>query len=281
MDYYRNKIALVTGGASGIGRELTRALARRGARVVCADINDDGARQTVACLDSDRGSARAAHLDVTREGEVNRLVDETVTRYGRLDLMFNNAGIGIGGEFRDMTTSHWHSIVEVNLWGTIYGTAAAYRVMIKQGSGSIVNMASIAGLLPVPTLAAYATVKHAVVGLSTSIRPEAADFGVRVIAVCPGAVNTGLFKTTPILGADKEDLLERFPFVMDVQKVVPKILHGVRKNRALIVFPLSNTLLWRFYRLWPAAVAPLSLKMVRNFRRFRKDVPKDLSGDEQ
>jgi NAD(P)-dependent dehydrogenase (short-subunit alcohol dehydrogenase family) len=281
MDYYRNKIALVTGGASGIGRELTRALCRRGATVVCADINVNGARQTVASVDRDRGSAHAVYLDVTREHEVNRIVDETVTRYGRLDCMFNNAGIGIGGEFRDMTTSHWLSIIQVNLWGTIYGTAAAYRVMIKQGSGSIVNMASIAGLLPVPTLAAYATVKHAVVGLSTSIRPEAADLGVRVIVVCPGAVDTGLFKTTPVLGADKDDLLERFPFVMDVGRVVPKILHGVRKNRAVIVFPLSNSLLWRFYRLWPAAVAPLSLMMVRNFRKFRKDGPKDRSGAEQ
>ena len=271
MDHYRNKIALVTGGASGIGRGLTEALARRGATVVCADINADGAQKTVSSIQRGRGSARAARLDVTREDEVNRIVDETVARYGRLDFMFNNAGIGIGGEFRDTTTEHWRRIIQVNLWGAIYGTTAAYRVMIRQGFGTIVNMASIAGLLPIPTLAAYAAVKHAVVGLSISIRPEAADLGVRVCVVCPGAVDTGLFKTTPILGADKEGLLERFPFVMDVETAVPKILRGVRRNKAVIVFPLSNCLLWRFYRMWPAAVAPLSLKMVRDFRKFRKE----------
>ncbi len=275
MEYYRNKVALVTGGASGIGRALTQTLCRRGATVVCADIDAGTAKQTVSSAGRHRGSAQAANLDVTREDEVNRIVDETVARYGRLDFMFNNAGIGIGGEFRDMTTDHWRRIIEVNLWSTIYGTAAAYRVMIKQGFGSIVNMASIAGLLPVPTLAAYATVKHAVVGLSTSIRPEAADFGVRVIVVCPGAVDTGLFKTTPILGADRGALLERFPFVMDVGQAAPRILRGVRRNKALIVFPLSNTLLWRFYRLWPAAVAPLSLKMVRDFRKFGKEGRED------
>jgi NAD(P)-dependent dehydrogenase (short-subunit alcohol dehydrogenase family) len=273
MDYYRNKIALVTGGASGIGRALTRALARLGATVVCADIDIDGARETVSALGPGRGSARAVELDVTRENEVSRIVEETASTYGRLDLMFNNAGIGIGGEFRDMTTDHWRRIVEVNLWGTIYGTAAAYRVMIGQGFGSIVNMASIAGLLPVPTLSAYAAVKHAVVGLSTSLRPEAADLGVHVIVVCPGAVNTGLFRTTPILGADREDLMARFPFVMEVDEVVPRILAGVRKNKAVVVFPLSNSLLWRFYRLWPAAVAPLSLLMARDFRKFRKEGP--------
>ncbi len=198
MDFYRNKIALVTGGASGIGRALTETLCRRGATVVCADVNIEGARETVSLIGREPGSAEAAYLDVTREDEVNRIVDETVARHGRLDFMFNNAGIGIGGEFRDMTTDHWRRIVQVNLWGTIYGTTAAYRAMTKQGSGSIVNMASIAGLLPVPTLAAYSTVKHAVVGLSISIRPEAADFGVRINVVCPGAVDTGLFKTTPI-----------------------------------------------------------------------------------
>ena len=275
MDFYRNKIALVTGGASGIGRALTKTLCRRGATVVCADINVDGARKTVSSIGRDRGSPQAAYLDVTREDEVNRIVDETVARHGRLDFMFNNAGIGIGGEFRDMTTDHWRRIVQVNLWGTIYGTTAAYRAMTTQGSGSIVNMASIAGLLPVPTLAAYATVKHAVVGLSISIRPEAADFGVQINVVCPGAVDTGLFKTTPILGADKQELLERFPFVMSVEQAVPKILRGVRRNKAVIVFPLSNSLLWRFYRLWPTAVAPLSLRMVRDFRKFREEEPKN------
>jgi NAD(P)-dependent dehydrogenase (short-subunit alcohol dehydrogenase family) len=271
MKVFKDKIAVVTGGASGIGRALTGALCRDGATVVCADIDEKGAGRAVREIVSAGGRAMAAHLDVTRRHQVARVVGRTVREFGRLDLMFNNAGVGIVGEVRDMTADHWRRVVDVNLWGAINGTLAAYPVMIGQGAGAIVNIASIAGLLPVPALAAYAAAKHAVVGLSTSMRPEAADLGVQVSVACPGAVDTPLFRTAEILGADREELFRRFPFVMDVDRAAAKILRGVKRNKGVIVFPLSNVLLWRFYRLWPAAVAPLSLKMARQFRRLRKE----------
>jgi short-subunit dehydrogenase len=185
--------------------------------------------------------------------------------------MFNNAGIGIGGEFRDMTTDHWRRIVEVNLWGVIYGTMAAYRVMRRQRSGSIVNTASMAGLVPVPALSSYAATKHAVVGLSVSLAPEAADLGVRVHVVCPGGIDTPIFDRSEILGNGDWDSLMKIPFIMNVDKAAEKILSGVRKKKAIIVFPFSSVLLWHLYRLLPAAVAPFSLKMVREFRKVRKD----------
>jgi len=271
MDYYHGKVALVTGSASGLGRALAGSLCRRGATVVCADIDMDGAEKTVSLVGQSGGAAEAVRLDVTREDEVNRIVDETAARHGRLDLMFNNAGVGVGGEFRDMTTDHWRRIVEVNLWGVIYGTAAAYRVMRRQGFGAIVNTASMAGLVPVPALSAYATTKHAIVGLSVSLAPEATDLGVRVHVVCPGGIKTPLFENVEVLGLRDKNALMNFPFLMDVDKAAAKILLGVKKNRRVIVFPASSTLLWYVYRLFPAAVAPFSLKMIREFRKARHD----------
>jgi NAD(P)-dependent dehydrogenase (short-subunit alcohol dehydrogenase family) len=271
MRTYRDKIAVVTGGASGIGRALVKALCGRGATVICADINTEAADRTVEEIVSAGGTARAVRLDVTRENQVMAVVRKTMRDYGRLDFMFNNAGIGIGGEVRDMDGGHWRRIMAVNLWGTIYGTLAAYSAMTRQGSGTIVNTASIAGLVPVPTLAAYAAGKHAIVGLSTSLRPEAADLGVQVNVVCPGAVRTPLFETAEMVGADTRALTDRFPFVIEPDVAASKILRGVEKNKAIIVFPLSNLVLWRFYRFLPWAVAPLSLKMAREFRKFRRE----------
>jgi short-subunit dehydrogenase len=107
--------------------------------------------------------------------------------------MLNNAGIALGGEVRDMDLEHWRRILDVNLWGVIHGTTAAYQVMVKQGFGHIVNTASLGGLIPEPMATAYATTKHAVVGLSTSLRAEAAELRVKVSVVCPGFVQTRTF----------------------------------------------------------------------------------------
>jgi NAD(P)-dependent dehydrogenase (short-subunit alcohol dehydrogenase family) len=130
MNYLKNKVAIVTGGASGIGRALCEQLGRRGAAaIVVADINAEGAQEVAAT----NRRAQAMHVDVSREGDVQELVDKTVSQHGRLDLMFNNAGVTICGEVRDLTLDHWRRMLDVNLWGVIYGATAAYQVMVKQG----------------------------------------------------------------------------------------------------------------------------------------------------
>jgi NAD(P)-dependent dehydrogenase (short-subunit alcohol dehydrogenase family) len=172
---FENKIAIVTGGASGIGRALCQELAQRGARVVVADINAPAAHQVASALTGAHQQAVSACVDVSQEQSVQTLVYETVAQYGRLDYMFNNAGIGLVADLRDMTLEHWRRIVDINLWGVIYGTTAAYHIMLQQGAGHIVNTASAAGLFPSAALGtAYTATKHAVVGLSTAFRPEAA-----------------------------------------------------------------------------------------------------------
>ncbi len=136
MNRFKDKVAIVTGGASGIGRELCRQLGGHGATVIVADVNREGAEEAASSIaGSTAGRARAAHLDVTDAEEVRKLIRDTAAEFGRLDYMFNNAGIAIGGDARDMDWEHWRRILDINLMGVIYGSRAAYSVMVEQGFG--------------------------------------------------------------------------------------------------------------------------------------------------
>src|SRR5262245_39734519 len=172
MTALQHQVAIVTGGASGIGRALCQALAARGVTVVVADINAAGAEQVATEICSRGGQAAAHQVDVADADSVSRLVQDTVAVHQRLDYIFNNAGIAVTADARDLGLEHWRRVIDVNLLGVIYGVQAAYPVMARQGYGHIVNTASLAGLLAYPTNLPYATTKHAVVGLSLSLRPE-------------------------------------------------------------------------------------------------------------
>ncbi len=208
MSIFKDKIAIVTGGASGIGAALARDLARHGADVLLADIQIDAALGVAAKITASGGRAAAHYVDVTDSEAVARLVARIAAEKGRLDYMFNNAGIAVIGEFRDLPAADWKRMLDINVSGVFAGTAAAYAVMIRQGSGHIVNTASVAGLVPSPGFAAYSASKHAVVGLSTSLRAEAAGYGVKVSAVCPGFVRTPIFDSKTV-GMRKQERSRR------------------------------------------------------------------------
>ena len=195
------KIAIITGGASGIGKALGTELFLLGAHVVLADVDgsdaESVAHEQTAHASTDTGSVVGAQLDVRNASEFQAVVDETIERHGRLDLLFNNAGISMGGETHDMDIAHWDRIIDVNIRGVVNGVQAAYPRMIAQGQGHIVNTASGAGLAPAPLTVAYTTTKYAVVGLSTCLRPEAAVHGVRVSVLCPGPVDTPILDRGP------------------------------------------------------------------------------------
>jgi NAD(P)-dependent dehydrogenase (short-subunit alcohol dehydrogenase family) len=249
--------AVVTGGGSGIGKALSLAMAARGARVVVTDVNEEAARSVAAECGP---SAVARRLDVRDADAVRAVIEESAAITGKLDYLFNNAGIGVGGEIQDLSLAHWDRILDVNVRGVIHGVVAAYPIMLRQRSGHIVNTASLAGLGAAPLLTPYSMTKHAVVGLSVSLRAEAAALGVRVSALCPAAIET------PILDSDNPSDLAPTPWRPDLRRFLTKVagppypvdklaveaLAAIDRNEGVIVIPGRARLLWRLGRLLPA-----------------------------
>ena len=256
MHGYQDRVAVVTGGASGIGRALCERLGREGAVVLVADVAAEGAEAVAEGIRQAGGRAEAVAVDVRDAAQVEALVARAFDGHGRLDLMVNNAGIALAGEVHTVTLDEWDRILDVNLKGVIHGVHAAYPRMMAQGFGQVVNMASYLGLVPMPGLAAYAMTKHAVLGLSLSLRAEAAARGVKVTVVCPGFVRTPLLEGGPVRGleaADPADALKQvWPFpLMEPDALVEEVLRGLARNQPLIVTPRPARIMWRVYRFFP------------------------------
>lgn len=267
MDYFHDKTAIVTGGASGIGRAICEALGRQGARVVVSDIDLNGAEKVAEAVRAGGSPATAAGTDVAKRAEVMTLVEKIVSDHGRLDFMFNNAGITVVGETYNMTEQDWRRIMEVNLFGVIHGVEGAYPVMVKQGFGHIVNTASLAGLAPFPLSTIYSSTKHAVVALSLCLRMEAARLGVNVSVVCPGFVETNIPNAAEYRGVSKDMLMARAPRKwLPPERAARVILRGVEKNRSVIIFPFSARMAWIIARYFPWLMLKLGDRALHKFR---------------
>ena len=187
------KIALITGGSSGIGRETAVLFAQHGAKLAIADLNPDGGQETVQMVTGTGGQAFFVQADVSQAAQVENMVNRVVAEYGRLDIAFNNAGIdGIPVRTADSTEDEYDRIMAVNAKGVWLCLKYELQQMLLQGGGTIINTASVAGLIGAHSMSAYAASKHAVVGLTKTAAVEYAGKGIRVNAVCPAIIRTAM-----------------------------------------------------------------------------------------
>jgi NAD(P)-dependent dehydrogenase (short-subunit alcohol dehydrogenase family) len=246
--------ALVTGAGSGIGRATSMMLAREGVRVHAVDI-DPARTDSVAAEIAGSGHAAEGHaVDVADPVAVSGLADALHARGERIDILVNSAGILATGPVEEIALAEWQRVFGVNLFGAVHTIRAFAPRMLERGAGHIVNVASLAGLVPFPCVVPYVASKHALLGMSEAMCLELAHRGVIVTAVCPGAVRTALYTAKPMTlpGRARErivDLIDRH--AMPPSLVARDIVRAVRKRRALVVRAGLARPLWTFYRLAP------------------------------
>jgi NAD(P)-dependent dehydrogenase (short-subunit alcohol dehydrogenase family) len=267
------KVAFVTGGASGIGAALTAELVRGGAQVWIADRQIVRAQELAQGLSHDGGKVHAIELDVRDAAAFERAVADAVQESGRIDYLFNNAGIGVSGEVDSYSLADWNDVFDVNLHGVVHGIQAVYPVMIRQGFGHIVNTASMAGLTATVGQTSYSASKHAVVAISRSMRIEAERHGIRVSALCPGVIRTpiltgGEYGRIGQPGVSADEYLEAWERLrpMEADEFAKRVLKGVLRNDATIIVPAWWKTLWYLDRLAPAVSLRL-LKVVLKRQR--------------
>ena len=260
------KVAIVTGGASGIGRALSEELARRGVEVVVADRQADVAAQVADGIARNGGRATAAELDVRSFEAFERMVHDARRRAGRIDYLFNNAGIVVGGEMITYGLADWNDVLDVNVRGVVHGVQAVYPIMREQGSGHIINTASVAGLTPAPE-GSYTMSKWAVVGLSRALRVEGRLYGVRCSVLCPGAVRTPILtgghfgRMNMSISSDQIMQIWERMRPMAPAELARRALDDVERDRPVIIYPRWWRLLWYMERFAPS----LSIRLWQRF----------------
>jgi NAD(P)-dependent dehydrogenase (short-subunit alcohol dehydrogenase family) len=238
---------------------------------LCTDIDAEAAERTASALGT---RARSARLDVTDAEAVQAVVDDVVDGAGRLDLMFNNAGIVWGGDSELLTLDQWNAIIDVNIRGVVHGVAAAYPQMIKQGHGHIINTASMAGLTAAGQITSYVMTKHAIVGLSLALRSEAAAHGIGVLAVCPSAIETPLLDKGAVGGFDGRNYFlqgQATKSAYPADRLAQDILKAVQRNKALLVKPRSAHAQWLFARLAPGLMQRASIRFIAGQRSHQAE----------
>ncbi|WP_262745227.1 3-hydroxybutyrate dehydrogenase [Clostridioides difficile] len=190
----KDKVVFVTGAASGIGKQIAESFLKNGAKVMFSDINQEALNNTITELQKKGYDCMSVKCDVTKEEEINHAIDKTVEKYGRLDILINNAGLQHVSMIEDFPTDKFEFMIKIMLTAPFIATKKAFPIMKKQGFGRIINMASINGVIGFAGKAAYNSAKHGLIGLTKVAALEAADSGITVNALCPGYVDTPLVR---------------------------------------------------------------------------------------
>ena len=260
----RGRVALVTGAGSGIGRASALAFAGRGADLALCDVNEAGLAQTAEAARAIGREVLAERVDVAEAAAMEAFAARVHGRWPAVDVLMNNAGVGLGASFQDTSLGDWAWIRGVNELGVIHGCHFFVPAMVRAGGPRhVVNVASMAGYVPSVALAAYTMTKYAVIGLSESLRMELAPHRIGVTAICPGVIDTPIVQSAPLRGAaDAAGARERMVEIYrrrgyGPERVAANVLRAIQRNRA--VAPVSPEA-WAFYflkRLSPSAVRGL------------------------
>lgn len=251
----KDKIAVITGAGSGIGRATALRLAREGVHVHVVDIDAERAEQVATEVRATGRNAWAHAVDCSKHEAIMALADAVYAESGRVDILHNNAGIGHAALAHETRIEDWERVIGINLWGTIYGIHTFVPRMIAQGSGGhIVNTSSGLGLIAVPGMAPYCATKFAVVGISESIRAELEPHGIGVTVVCPGLIQTDIVRASPVTGAaeaQREKTMELYAkHGATAESVAADIVTGIQKNKAVVTSPASHVMpVWALKRL--------------------------------
>lgn len=250
-----DKVAVISGSASGIARGLTDRLLREGCRVVATDINEEGLETACRELGWPVERVRLHRLDVRDPAAWDVVVESAVQEWGRVDLVFNVAGYGVGGLIQDTELADIDRMIDINLKGVIFGTRAAARQMVKQRYGQIINLGSVAGLIPVAGLNLYSTSKFGVRGFSLSVAQELKPFGITVTVVEPATIKTPL--VARVVEQPEAAALFSFP-LLDVEQVTDLILkRAIERKQLEIVLPALAAVFAKLAGLVPGLVGRL------------------------